>query len=231
VSIKQSDQGIAYAAFFSVFNNNFVKDATGIERYEERIICTVDPEKIRYQLGRASQNASIIETREELATALGIGGHFLIETKLMVKNWSEVLAPRIVVDSYDKGCLDYNMFAKPQVARFAKGRLRMEVLIRDDLRCRICGKSPDDERYLKLEVHHIKPWEEGGITEATNLITLCNLCHTDIALVDRKILFKKVGVLFPIQNHLIYEAKNSLVHIIDNSVTFKISSLNQISHR
>jgi 5-methylcytosine-specific restriction endonuclease McrA len=53
----------------------------------------------------------------------------------------------------------------------------MSVLRRDNRRCRICGRRPDDHVDVELHVHHIRPWAKGGLTEITNLITLCHTCH------------------------------------------------------
>lgn len=60
------------------------------------------------------------------------------------------------------------------------------VLVRDDYRCRICGRgtfstvnSADqyDKVHFDLEVHHIVPRKDGGTDTFRNLITLCSACH------------------------------------------------------
>ncbi|MEM0156755.1 MAG: HNH endonuclease [Thermoplasmataceae archaeon] len=60
------------------------------------------------------------------------------------------------------------------------------VLLRDDYRCRVCGKgtftqvdSADiyDKVHFDLEVHHIVPRKDGGIDSFRNLISLCSACH------------------------------------------------------
>ncbi|OOQ61776.1 HNH endonuclease [Mucilaginibacter pedocola] len=221
VSVKPQSEDITYAAFFSLWIR-YREDIKPNISFSERRICSVDPEIIRRNFKGAGEQVAIIDNKKELTASLYIGGHFLIEDDVMKENWSEILAPKIIIQSYSHGIIDYNIVAKPQLARFAKGKLRMEIMTRDGLCCRVCGKSPDDERYLTLEVHHIKPWEEGGITEPSNLITLCNLCHEGITEVDRKLLWKKVGVDFQFQNHLIYKNAPTLTHVIDNAVQFKI---------
>lgn len=45
------------------------------------------------------------------------------------------------------------------------------VIMRDEFRCRYCG------RFTDLHVHHIKYRSEGGPDEETNLITLCSEHH------------------------------------------------------
>lgn len=56
----------------------------------------------------------------------------------------------------------------------------MAVLCRDNRRCRVCGRRPDDDVDIVLEVHHIRPWAKGGATEMSNLITLCHTCHAGL---------------------------------------------------
>ena len=51
------------------------------------------------------------------------------------------------------------------------------VLDRDNHTCQHCkGKSKDS----KLEVHHIVFRRNGGSDEASNLVTLCKICHEDL---------------------------------------------------
>jgi hypothetical protein len=69
-------------------------------------------------------------------------------------------------------------------------KLRMEILKRDNYKCRICGRSPNANVDIELHIHHYRPWSLGGLTEETNLITLCHTCHKgldphyDISLVN-----------------------------------------------
>ena len=50
--------------------------------------------------------------------------------------------------------------------------IRKAVILRDDCKCKECGKSN-----CKLEVHHIKPKKLSGSNTLGNLITLCENCH------------------------------------------------------
>lgn len=50
--------------------------------------------------------------------------------------------------------------------------IRKAVILRDDCKCKECGKSN-----CRLEVHHIKPKRLGGSNTLSNLITLCEKCH------------------------------------------------------
>jgi hypothetical protein len=56
-------------------------------------------------------------------------------------------------------------------------KLRMKILKRDNYKCRVCGRSPNTNVDIELHVHHFCPWSQGGLTEESNLITLCHTCH------------------------------------------------------
>ncbi|WP_417316209.1 HNH endonuclease [Cycloclasticus pugetii] len=62
--------------------------------------------------------------------------------------------------------------------------VRVEVLERDNHRCRRCGwgyekNKKNDPRNL-LELHHITHHQHGGTNVVGNLITLCNVCHDGV---------------------------------------------------
>src|SRR5258708_10735532 len=54
-------------------------------------------------------------------------------------------------------------------------RLRPQVLMRDEAKCRLCGVAPRDG--AKLQVDHIVPWSKGGETVLENLQILCDQCN------------------------------------------------------
>ena len=53
--------------------------------------------------------------------------------------------------------------------------LRYDILKRDNFRCQICGACANDG--VKLHVDHIIPVSKGGLTEISNLRTLCDRCN------------------------------------------------------
>lgn len=68
----------------------------------------------------------------------------------------------------------------PREDRAIPDTLRGQVLRRDGYRCTECKWdhslwNPSDPRHLEL--HHVVPHACGGNTIATNLTTLCNICH------------------------------------------------------
>ena len=64
--------------------------------------------------------------------------------------------------------------------RGARGRisrkLRFQILQRDGFRCRACGRGPNNG--VKLVIDHIIPVDWGGLTEESNLQTLCEECNS-----------------------------------------------------
>ena len=52
--------------------------------------------------------------------------------------------------------------------------LRFEVLKRDGFTCQYCGAKPEESA---LTVDHIKPIDQGGRDEASNLVTACAACN------------------------------------------------------
>lgn len=56
-------------------------------------------------------------------------------------------------------------------------RLRYKVMMRDQCRCCICGKSPATHPGTVLEIDHIYPYSKGGETTLENLQTLCKQCN------------------------------------------------------
>ncbi|MFN3727930.1 MAG: HNH endonuclease [Allosphingosinicella sp.] len=72
----------------------------------------------------------------------------------------------------------------PEHDRRIPDDVRVEVLIRDDFTCRVCGWTrdllrPDDPRKF-LELHHLVTHSEKGENSVENLITLCNVHHDKV---------------------------------------------------
>ncbi|MCI5804736.1 MAG: HNH endonuclease [Clostridium sp.] len=67
-------------------------------------------------------------------------------------------------------------FAKEQRALMTK-KLRETIKARDNYTCCTCGNSTYVEPNLLLEIDHIIPIAKGGLTEESNLQTLCWKCN------------------------------------------------------
>ena len=60
--------------------------------------------------------------------------------------------------------------------RYGIATLREAVFLRDGYKCQCCEKSVKDGAIL--HVHHIKYRSQGGTNRMSNLITVCDKCHT-----------------------------------------------------
>jgi 5-methylcytosine-specific restriction endonuclease McrA len=66
---------------------------------------------------------------------------------------------------------------KNRTSRNINYMLRYKVLTRDDYTCVKCGRSPANEKGVRLHVDHIKPYSKGGESVINNLQTLCRECN------------------------------------------------------
>jgi len=66
---------------------------------------------------------------------------------------------------------------KHRTKRYPGPRLTVRVWQRDAHTCVYCGRSPGNERGVKLHVDHKFPWSKGGETVFDNLQTLCERCN------------------------------------------------------
>ena len=63
-----------------------------------------------------------------------------------------------------------------QGERYGIATLRTAVFTRDGYTCQCCGRSVKD--HAILHVYHIRYRSQGGIDQMSNLITVCEKCHT-----------------------------------------------------
>jgi 5-methylcytosine-specific restriction endonuclease McrA len=119
----------------------------------------------------------VVNAPEETAILLGKGGNALVEQRVAEVMFPERLKPQV----YDSPQSPKRTLSarKPERVfdRAETPKVRMKVLERDKYRCRICGRRANEHVDVELNVHHIIPWREGGLSEQKNLITLCRTCH------------------------------------------------------
>lgn len=202
------------------------------KKHEIRRASLVNPLITKTHFKLLKYPLSIIENTTELTSFLRIGGHAIVTKSVAEVNWNEILEPKIVANTYEEGYIEYETVDEKFKKRFARGNFRIEIFDRDNYQCRICGSSPDDGVHVRLEVHHIKPWEEGGITSPENLITLCASCHEGASLIDREILYRKIGLEFPFIEHKFFkqdinwsqEQRISHRRLLSNAVSLRIKN-------
>ncbi|WP_223176892.1 HNH endonuclease [Sphingomonas hominis] len=119
-------------------------------------------------------------TLEGLADFLTSGGHALVERSVAETGFPDIAEPHPAHYSGRSGFVDPALLDPGAERRAPTPKVRMAVLRRDNRRCRVCGRHPDDNVDIVLNVHHVRPWARGGATEMANLITLCHTCHSGL---------------------------------------------------
>lgn len=114
---------------------------------------------------------------EALMLFLMAGGAALVERDIAESYFAELTEPLVSYPFGRSGFVDEQVLEEGSLRRAPTPKKRMAILTRDRRRCRICGRRPDDQVDIELDVHHIRPWENGGVTDSSNLITLCHTCH------------------------------------------------------
>jgi hypothetical protein len=172
-----------------------------VPRREIRGPSLVIPDRMAEIWSTAGEPFCIVNTRHELAVFLSvIGGHSLIEKRLAERFFQRLIQPVVSVPrSPFGGYSSARDVPAGSLRHVPTPKLRMSILKRDDLRCKICGRNPDNHLDLELHVHHIRPWADSGLTEAWNLITLCSTCHKGLHPHYEYALYSKVkgGALVP----------------------------------
>ena len=90
------------------------------------------------------------------------------------------------VEDKDVDSPDNNEFPcyKHKTKRDPSNRLKVQVLMRDGNRCRICGVACNDGIH-KIHFDHIIPWSKGGETTLENLQVLCSECNEALGDLDK----------------------------------------------
>jgi hypothetical protein len=141
--------------------------------------CTVHPAKMLSLWKRIGQPGIVVGDRESFMIFLRVGGHAIVEQSFAQKLIPHVLEPVECVPGPGPvlGLRPLDAVPKASSNRAPTKKLRMKVILRDRMRCRVCGRREADEVDIMLHVHHILPHGMGGLTEIDNLITLCHTCH------------------------------------------------------
>lgn len=148
------------------------------ERHEIREPSFIKPELAIQQFNGRNEPLLVINNENDLIVYISfLGGHSIIAEHLADTYLSNILKPVTTLYTYDKGHLKVTDIPEQMFNRAANAKLRMQILNRDNRRCKICGASPKNNEHVELHLHHIIPYADGGLTNENNLITLCHTCH------------------------------------------------------
>lgn len=92
----------------------------------------------------------------------------ILSEPLTIRNKNE----RVNVQPFDDIKQNEEIEYKHTTKRNPSGRLKVQVLIRDGNKCRLCGITVTGEN---IHFDHIKPWSKGGETVLENLQVLCDV--------------------------------------------------------
>lgn len=129
---------------------------------------------------RLDQPGLIVETPDDFLLYFAYGGNAVVEEGLAKSVIGDWLLPRTCVNVGEWGFAAPKLLGNGAMQRAPSPKHRMRIIKRDEYKCRVCGRSPRDHVDIELHVHHIRPWAMGGVTEDSNLMTLCHTCHNGI---------------------------------------------------
>jgi len=87
-------------------------------------------------------------------------------------------------NSPNTASFDETSLFRHKTKREPSNRLKVQVLMRDGNRCRICGVACNDGIH-KIHFDHIIPWSKGGETTLENLQVLCSDCNEAFGNLDK----------------------------------------------
>jgi len=185
--LKRVDPGIEYFAVTLLANSDgepywstqtlwagWVNDVPG---REIRVASPVIADRMAECWDAIGEPHIVVNSVPALAVLYAVGGNSLMARQVVEAELPRLLEPSDTAFAVPNGFTAAAALPDSAFKRAPRPRLRMEILKRDDFRCRICGRRADDHSDIELHVHHIRPWADGGLTEVQNLITLCSTCH------------------------------------------------------
>lgn len=150
---------------------------------ERRQASHVRPDIWRKHMLELRELPLTVEEDSSFLVWLILGGEALVEDSVARRIMAESLEPHEVGRVATKPGWHATKGLEPSALRHAPTpKLRAEVVIRDNRRCRLCGRSPDEDPHAFLEAHHGIPWGDrsSGLTIKENLFALCNTCHRGV---------------------------------------------------
>ena len=159
----------------------------------------VRPDRFRELVSELLELPITVADERALLAWMLLGGHALVERGIAVRHLQEALLPQEVGRiAGTPGFTSVQAVQKSALRHAPSKALRLDVLLRDKRRCRVCGRSPDEDVHASLDVHHGVRWggRHSGLTVRENLFTLCQSCHQGITDDTADLLLKSIGVDF-----------------------------------
>lgn len=122
----------------------------------------------------------VVHDEAELSVFLSIGGHALIDSRVADEHLAAQVRPDETAPVPAGGYTATLGLPRAVTCRKTPLKTRKKVIERDGNRCKKCGSTPETNEHVELQVHHIRPWTMGGLSDESNLITLCRRCHVKL---------------------------------------------------
>lgn len=146
-------------------------------RRELRTACPVMGDKMLKFWREVGTPGFVVNCREDLVIFLHLGGNAIVEETIARKYFPSIFRKWEFVRTGIVTSTPIENVGSSALRPSPTPKLRMKILKRDCYRCRICGRRAEDNTDIELHVHHFIPKRFGGLTEETNLLTLCHTCH------------------------------------------------------
>jgi hypothetical protein len=150
---------------------------------EQRQASCVRPEIWRPHMSELRELPLTVEDDSSFLVWLILGGEALVEEPVARRMMAESLEPHEVGRVATKpGWHSTKGLERSALRHAPTPKLRAEIILRDSRRCRLCGRSPEEDPHAFLEAHHGIPWGDrrSGLTVKENLFALCNTCHRGV---------------------------------------------------
>jgi hypothetical protein len=172
ITLLGSEHGVEWSCISHW--EGFTKDDP---RREIRAASLVNAKNVAQKWRDIGQPYVVVNSLDDIAVFMLLAGNALVERAVAEETISEFLAAHAVAQIGVFGFEHIESLPKGALNRAPSPSHRMRILKRDEFRCRICGRRSTDHVDVELHIHHIRPWAQGGVTEDSNLITLCHTCH------------------------------------------------------
>ena len=128
----------------------------------------------------ADQGWIVVHNTQQLGVFSHMRGNALMARDFTLQHFPFWVEPESFAHLGALGFTPYDPDSREATKRRPLRRQRQRVLERDGHRCQKPGcETPEDEQ-VDLQLHHIRPVKDGGLTVDDNLITLCSTCHDNL---------------------------------------------------
>ena len=149
--------------------------------WERRAASPVNAENMRHLWNDIGQRSIVVNSERAFIFFMRAGGNAVVAETIFKERFGKLLEPVECVPGRLGESVRSRATATPAQLQHAPSRkVRMEVLKRDEFRCKACGQRPSEDVNVALHVHDVRPFGQGGLTEMHNLLTLCQTCHTGL---------------------------------------------------